>query len=267
MKYKPNVSVIHKHSMSPQIYKFEKMERVRWHRHVCMEIKDMTKVNYGCALTTLKHLDLSYNKIQTLPKAINRFKNLTHLNITHNPVVYISSQGISALTNLVEISCDWCTYLQSGDIDMRPTVNRTSQFSIRKFMDIFSRQSEYNSGLNSARKMMSGSNDLIHFTLFITKAYGLEDAKELDEMRNFWSINNQPIRGVLQLAAELNHDYIVEQLIRSTIDVNMVDKDTMTAFDIAVKEDFKGVKRILLKRNDLIPCQYNCDLTSHPLRS
>lgn len=94
----------------------------------------------------------------------------------------------------------------------------------------------------------------------------LDQPQEISEHKTLFSINNKPIRGILQLAVELNHNYIVEQLVRSAIDVNSIDKGGKTAFDIAVAEDRQDLKQILLKRNDLIPNQYDVELSEHPLR-
>ena len=70
----------------------------------------------------------------------------------------------------------------------------------------------------------------------------------------------------MHLAAELNHEYIVEQLIRSPLDVNQLDKTHQTAFDIAVNEDLKKIKAMLLKRSDLILSNNKKKLSEHSLR-
>lgn len=47
-------------------------------------------------------LDLSDNKIQTISKVIGDFVNLEKLNISHNPIAYLSSDGFSKLQYLTE---------------------------------------------------------------------------------------------------------------------------------------------------------------------
>lgn len=115
-------------------------------------------------------------------------------------------------------------------------------------------------------KMYSNTRDLIYFTLFICRAFKMKETTEIDGKTDFSSKDDIPIMGLIQLATELEHDYIVEQLIRSNIDVNLVDQSCQSAFDIAVDKNLIKIKHILLKRSDLIPNQHNVKLDEHPLR-
>lgn len=157
-------------------------------------------------------------------------------------------------------------YLQSGKIEDRAVVNELSEFPIKKFKAIFKTKDISDDQKNSMFKMHSGPRDLIYFTLFLIRALRLENTEQLSKTTNFYSVDNRPIRGALHLATELEHDYIVEQLIRSAIDVNLVDQSQQTAFDIAVDKNLTKIKPILLKRNDLIPNQHDVKLSEHPLR-
>jgi hypothetical protein len=114
--------------------------------------------------------------------------------------------------------------------------------------------------------MHSNTRDLVYFTLFICRAFKMKDSKQIDDKIDFYSKGNMPTRGLIQLATELEHDYIVEQLIRSNIDVNLVDQSHQSAFDMAVDRNLVNIKHILLKRSDLVPNQHNVKLDEHPLR-
>jgi hypothetical protein len=147
----------------------------------------------------------------------------------------------------------------------RPVVSRSSIFCIDKFKDIFKQKDEKEEA-KEVFKMHSNTRDLVYFTLFICRAFGMKDSKQIDDKIDFYSEGNMPTRGLIQLATELEHDYIVEQLIRSNIDVNLVDQSHQSAFDMAVDRNLVNIKHILLKRSDLVPNQNNVKLDEHPLR-
>ena len=262
----PNKSLWHQYSFNKTSYKKFSISSLTWEYYDNLSIKDINKIKLRCPASNIRLLNISNNKIQTIPKSINKFTNLLKLNITKNPITYISSQGIWQLQELNEVHWDWWIYLQSGELDKRSIVTQSTEFTIQKFKAIFQNQNIENERSNPVIKMSSGASDLIHFTLFICKALELEDEFELGEQKRFFSIKNKSIRGILQLATELDHHFIVEQLIRSSINVNSVDKGNQSAFDIAVAEDRKIIKSILLKRNDLITHRYNVELSEHPLR-
>ena len=170
------------------------------------------------------------------------------------------------LTKLIEVNWDWCIYLQSGKLEDRSIVTQNTEFSISKFLSILKSQKMENDQKNSAFSMVPSTRDLMHFSLFICKALGVQDWSSLSPYRTFYSKDNLPIRGLMHLATELNHEYIVEQLIRSPLDVNQLDKTHQTAFDIAVNEDLKKIKVMLLKRSDLILINNKKKLSEHSLR-
>jgi hypothetical protein len=190
--------------------------------------------------------------------------NLTELNVLNNPITHISSEGVQRLRRLTWITLDWAIYLQSGNIEERAQITLKSQFTIEKFKKIFSHEDK--SEPKGPFSISSKTQDLIYFTLFVSKALGYSDCDELNKNTWFFSKKNHPVRGLLHLATELEHSYLVEQLIRSWINVNMVDSQNQTAFDIAVDKNLSEIKQILLKRNDLIPNQQDVNLREHPLR-
>jgi len=151
-------------------------------------------------------------------------------------------------------------------LEKRSLVNEESQFTISQLKDIFTQKEDSESVKNTIFRMHKTARDLIYFTLFISRALKYTDTIQLNQKTDFFSRKNQPVRGLLHLATELGHEYLVEQLIRSSIDVNLVDKTHQTAFDIAVYENLFKIKPILLKRSDIVPNQHDVDLKEHPLR-
>lgn len=68
------------------------------------------------------------------------------------------------------------------------------------------------------------------------------------------------------MAIELEHEHIVDQLVRSPIDINLCDKNNQTAIEIAVDKNLTEIKRILFKRIDLKLNFHTCNFSENPLK-
>lgn len=86
---------------------------------------------------SIQKLDLSNTGLQVLNKNILSALNTTHLNVKNNPITHISGELMRNLKNLQYFQCDWCIYIQEGDLEKRSLVSLSSNYSINKFINIF----------------------------------------------------------------------------------------------------------------------------------